>query len=362
MNVKIEDLKVGCILVEDVYHLTNKPIISAKTVLNNTHINLLKAFLINEVIIENTKIDGNDFIESRESTEFIQDKTNEQTTFFTKFLHTVQQYKKEFQSWQSGLPVNIANIRLLLLPLLNELDGSSREIFSLYHLSNKEEYVYQHSVAVAVISAYLAEKLHYPKKERIQIALAGCLSDAGMAKVNPLLLKKTEPLTEEEFKEVKEHTRYSFKMIPEHALLRNEARLSIYQHHERLDGSGYPLGNDAKKIHPFAKIIAVADTFHAMTSERLYRTKRSPFKVLEQLQQDYFGKFDLTILNALSAGIIQYTVGSKVRLSNGEKGEIIFIEEKSPTRPLLIMAKTKEIVDLTKNRHLFIEEILPCGS
>ncbi|MGP7819574.1 HD-GYP domain-containing protein [Niallia sp. 01092] len=358
MSVKIKDLKPGCILAEDVYNLTSKPIITAKTVLKDEHINLLKAFLISEVMIESTQIDGTTFIESLESDVQSQNQTEEKTTFFKKFLYAVQQYKKEFQSWQSGLPVNIANIRFMLLPLFDELEGSSKEIFSLYHLSNKEEYIYQHSVAVAVISAYLAQKLHYPKKDVIQIALAGCLSDAGMAKVSPFLLQKTEPLTEEEFKEVKQHTKYSFKMIPEHTLLKNEARLSIYQHHERLDGSGYPLGNEAKKIHPFAKIIAVADTFHAMTSERLYRRKQSPFKVLEKLQQDYFGKFDLTTLNALSSGIVQYTVGSKVRLSNGEKGEILFIEGKSPTRPLINMTETKNILDLEKNRHLFIEEIL----
>ncbi|WP_445489265.1 HD-GYP domain-containing protein [Niallia sp. 03133] len=355
MKVKTGDLKAGYILMEDVYNLTNKPIITAKTVLNDGHVNLLKAFLIKEVIIGNTQVDGSHLVESHRE---IQDCSIEKTTFFKKFLQAVQQYKKEFQSWQSGLSVNIANIRLLLLPLLNEIETSSKEIFSLYHLSNKEEYIYQHSIAVAVISAYLAQKLHYSKREIVQVALAGCLCDAGMAKVSPLLLKKAEPLTEEEFHEVKQHTKYSFKMTPEHALLRNEARISIYQHHERLDGSGYPLGNEGKKIHPFAKIISVADTFHAMTSERLYRRKQSPFKVVEQLQQDYFGKFDLTILHALSMGIIQYAVGSKVRLSNGEKGRVLFIDEKSPTRPLLSMLDTKKILDLEKNRHLFIEEIL----
>jgi len=359
MKVNTNNLKAGCILAEAVFSLTSKPIISAKTVLTSEHISLLKAFLIQSVVIENTQIDGSEYIDSlSENIRIEREPQKEEELFFQKFLKSVQQFKKEFISWQSGLSVNIANIRSILLPLLKDIESASKEIFSLYHLSNKEEYIYQHSVAVAVISAYIAHKLNYAKGEIIQIALAGCLSDAGMARVRPRLLTKAEPLTEEEFQEVKEHTRLSLKMIPEQTLIKNDARLSILQHHERLDGSGYPLGNSDIKIHPYAKIIAAADTFHAMTSERLYRQKQSPFKVLEQLYQDYFGKYELTVLNALSSGIIRYTIGSLVRLSNGDKGEILFIQDKSSTRPLIKLLDKKGIIDLEKNRHLFIEEIL----
>lgn len=358
MNVSIENLKAGCILAEDIYNLTNRPIITSKTVLTNEHINLLKAFLIKNVVIENTQIDGTEFIGAIESNIYKDNTTKKEESFFQKFLLAVKKYKKEFQSWQSGIPVNIANIRMILVPLLDEIEKYSKEIFYLYHLSNKNEYIYQHSIAVAVISAFLAHKLNYDRKEIVQVAMAGCLSDAGMAKISPALINKTEPLTAEEFNEVKQHTKYSFKMIPEHSLLKKETRLSIFQHHERLDGSGYPFGNVDNKIHPYAKIIAVADTFHAMTSERLYRKKQSPFKVLEKLQQDYFGKFELKVLQTLSSGIIQYTIGSKVRLSNGQKAEILFIEEKTPVRPLLKLDEDMGILDLAKNRHLFIEEIL----
>ncbi|GKU83893.1 HD-GYP domain-containing protein [Niallia sp. NCCP-28] len=359
MKVNTSNLRAGCILAEDVFKLTSKPIISAKTVLTAEHINILRAFLVQSVVIENTQIDGSEYIDSlAENVQTEREKKKEEESFFRKFLKSVQKFKKEFKSWQSGRPVNIANVRFLLLPLLKDIKFADKEIFSLYHLSNKEEYLYQHSIAVAVISAYIAHKLNYDNGEIIQIALAGCLSDVGMARINPRLLTKAEPLTEEEFQEVKEHTRFSVKMIPEQTLIKNDARLSILQHHERLDGSGYPLGNRDIKIHPYAKIIAVADTFHAMTSERLYRQKQSPFKVLEQLYQDYFGKYEFKVLNALRSGIIRYTIGSQVRLSNGDKGEVLFIQDKSPTRPLIKLLSREDIIDLEKNRHLFIEEIL----
>ncbi|WP_048718110.1 HD-GYP domain-containing protein [Bacillus sp. 522_BSPC] len=356
MIINVEELNPGSILAEDIYVRTNRPIITAKTVLAGEHIKILKAFLVKEVTIENTQIDGTIMIESTPSIHN-QTREEEKNDFLSLFLQTVQLYKKEFISWQSGLPVNIANVRTILLPLLEELETVSKEIFSLYHLSNKKEYLYQHSIAVSVISALIAQKMNYSYRDVIQVALAGCLSDAGMAKINQRLLNKIEPLTEEEFNEVKKHTRYSLEMIPEHTLLKNETRLAIYQHHERIDGSGYPMGNADNKIHAFAKIIAVADTFHAMTSERLYRKKQSPFRVMEQMHQDHFGKFDLTILQSLSNAITQFTTGSKIRLSNGEKAEILFISS-TPTRPLVKTLQNDLILDLEKNRHLFIEEIL----
>ncbi|HEO8420260.1 HD-GYP domain-containing protein [Niallia sp. FSL W8-0635] len=356
MIIKVEELQNGSILAEDIYIRTNRPIITAKTVLEEEHIKILKAFLVKEIVIENTQIDGTKIMESSSSIpkQIREEKKND---FLELFLQTVQLYKKEFISWQSGLSVNIANVRNILLPLLDELESVSKEIFSLYHLSNKKEYLYQHSIAVAVISALIAQKMNYSYRDMVQVALAGCLSDAGMAKINQRLLHKIEPLTEEEFNEVKKHTRYSLEMIPEHTLLKNETRLAIYQHHERVDGSGYPMGNADNKIHAFAKIIAVADTFHAMTSERLYRKKQSPFRVVEQMRQDHFGKFDITVLQSLSNAITQFTTGSKIRLSNGEKAEILFISN-TPTRPLVKTLENNLILDLEKNRHLFIEETL----
>lgn len=355
MNIHIADLKPGCILAEDIFKSTNRPIMKANTVISSEHIEFLKAFLIDQLEIENTLIDGSQFVQTIEISNNTIDETK--TPFFEKFLQSVQLYKKEFISWQSGLSVDISNVRNLLLPLLDDLEGVSKELFSLYHLSNKMEYIYQHSVAVAVISALIAKKMGYSYGNVVQVALAGCLSDAGMAKINERLLHKAEPLTEEEFNEVKNHTKYSLSMIPEHTLLKKETRLAIFQHHERIDGSGYPLGNVDNMIHSFAKIIAVADTFHAMTSERLYRKKQSPFRVIEKIQQDHFGKFDLIVVQTLCNAILQFTTGSIVKLSNGEKAEIMFIEGNS-TRPLVKIIEDNNILELERNRHLFIEEVI----
>jgi len=361
VRVKIQELQEGCILAEDVYCLTNRPIVNKKTVLTNETLNILNAFLIKDVVVDKMMVDGKNFIPAdfiEEEKEQIDAHTESEKSFIDMFLMGVRQYKKEFKSWQSGLPIDITIIRNILLPLIEKLDSSSSELFSLHHLSTNEEYLYQHSVAVGLLSAFIGKKLNYSKGDIVQLALGGCLADAGMAKIKPAILNKSSTLSLQEFEEVKRHPAYSYKMVKDIAVLRESTKIGIVQHHERLDGSGYPLGELDNKINSIAKIIAVADTFHAMTCSRLYRRKQSPFKVLEMMLQDSFGKYDIAAMQSISSGIMTFSIGSKVKLSDGQIAEILFIEERTPTRPLIKITSNDEIINLEKNRQLFIEEVL----
>ena len=339
MRVSTNDLVAGCILSEDVFGLTSRPIIEKKTILTDELIEILHLFLIPTVEVEKTLVVGTPFFANEvvgtEEQEKEPANSQFQDDFISQFLQATQEYKKEFQLWQSGMPINMSKIRMILLPLLDLTKRKSSDLFSLHHLSNNEEYFDQHAVAVGLLCGFIARRLNYSMGEVVQSALAGILADCGMAKVNPRILQKKSALTPSEYEEVTNHPKYSYQMVQHESLLKEGTKVAIIQHHERLDGSGYPFGLTNSKMHSLAKIIGVADTYHAMTSERLYRKKQSPFKVLELMRQDYFGKYDIAVLNALSTGIMNFTIGSKVRLSNGELGEVFYISEKSPTRPLI---------------------------
>jgi HD-GYP domain-containing protein (c-di-GMP phosphodiesterase class II) len=359
----VKELQEGCILSADVYSKTNRPIMEKNTVLNNELINILNTFLIQDVHVEKTLINGMPFIPNEvieEDDLFFYGKEFEQgaVRLSEMFLQAVQEYKKEFKSWQAGLPINISRIREIILPLIEKAETSTSEIFTLHHFSTKDEYIHQHPVAVAIFSAFIAKKLNYNKGDIVQIALAGCLADCGMAKLSDAILYKKTTLSVNEYEEVRQHPSFSYKLVQNVSLLRNTTKLAIAQHHERLDGSGYPFGLKGDKIHPFAKIIGTADTFHAMTSERLYRSKQSPFKVLEMMSEDQFGKFDPVVLKALMSGIMNFSIGSKVKLSDGQEGEILFMDDQAPTRPLIKLRHSNEILDLKKHRQLFIYEVL----
>ncbi|UII55971.1 HD-GYP domain-containing protein [Cytobacillus spongiae] len=362
MRVNSKELIQGCIVTEDIFGLTNRPILPKKTIIGKEHLEILAAFLIKEVSIEKTLVTGElfvpqDILEEVDSS-LEETRQDEELNFTSKFLMAVRDYKKEFTGWQSGLPVDISKIRSILLPLLESSQENPADIFHLHHLSTKEDYLYQHSLAVGILCGFIAKKLNYNQGDMLQVALAGCLADCGMAKVKTSILTKQSSLTMDEYNEIKYHPTYGYRMIQNIPLLRDVTKVSIFQHHERLDGSGYPLREKGEKIHPFAKIIGVADTFHAMTSERLYRKKQSPFKVLEMMAQEQFGKFDIASIQALASGFINFSIGTRVKLSNGDTAEIMFVDEKSPTRPLVKLIDSEQIIALEKNRQLYIEEVI----
>ncbi|PLT29493.1 HD-GYP domain-containing protein [Peribacillus deserti] len=357
MRVKVDEILTGCILARDITGRTGRPIIRSKTVLNENHLEILKAFLVKEASIEKTMINGRLFEPMERIDEEFEDMGNV-SSFTQHYLKVVQNYKVLFKSWQAGASFDVMKVRELFLPLLERMLKSKSEIFNLHHYSSKEDYLYHHAIASGLISGYIAKALHYDDGEIIQIALAGCLIDCGMAKIPASIIEKNSSLTSSEFEEIKKHPAYGLKMVQQSTFLRDGVKFAIAQHHERLDGSGYPVRNKEEKLHPFSKIVAVADVFHAMTSERVYRKKESPFKVLEMIRQDHFGKFDLAVVQTLLNGISTYLSGNMVKLSTGSIAKVLFIEQKTPTRPLVQFVNSGEIVNLEQKRQWYIDEVL----
>ncbi|WP_010169376.1 HD-GYP domain-containing protein [Bacillus coahuilensis] len=360
MRVQRNEVEEGCIVERDVMGATAYPLFPKSTVLSAIHLKMLKAFQIEELYVENVKSDGTSFTPKTITplTEIEEMNPLEDTDLLKEYLKVVQEYKKEFISWQSGAPVNVAKVREFFLPLFTRVLEESHNMYSLIHQSTKEDYVYHHAIGVGLLSGLIARKLDYDQGSSIQIAMAGVLSDAGMAKVSPQILWKNSTLTSKEFEEVRGHTTQSYFLIKETPFLKPEAKLAIYQHHERLDGSGYPKGEEKDRIHPYGQVLAVADVFHAMSSEKPYRSKQSPFKVLEMVREDMFGKFDLQIITALTSLISDLPNGTVIRLSDGQLASVLLTKTENMTRPLVKVLNSEEIIDLEKNRKLFIETII----
>lgn len=147
-------------------------------------------------------------------------------------------------------------------------------------------------------------------------------------------------------------------MIEQQPTVSHAAKLGILQHHERVDGSGYPLGLKKNKIHRFARIIAVCDIYHAMISERYYKDKQSPFLVIDELHREQFSKLDPQIVQTFIESLINLSTGVHVRLSNGQTGVIVFIQPNAPTRPIVKLDANGDMIALQDNPDLFIAETL----
>ncbi|KIQ95420.1 Cyclic di-GMP phosphodiesterase response regulator RpfG [Anoxybacillus thermarum] len=357
--VKTAQLQEGCILAEDVIGKSNRVIVPKNTVLTPKLLTVLQKFLVTQVRVQSVLVDGSTFRPS----EIIQEdvpktKVTDNKDILTLYLEAVQQYKQMFQGWQSGLPIDIGKVRHMFMPLFEKVLESEKELLFFHHYSTKSEYLFHHAVTVGLLSGVLAKKLQYAKGDYYQVAIAGLLSDCGMAKVDPKILYKSTALTPMEYKDMRQHTVYGYKMVQKITALQEGVKLAILQHHERNDGSGYLLSVQEEKIHPYSKIVAVADVYHAMISERPYRNKQSPFKVFEQIHKDCFGKFDLSVVRALASLLMTLSIGARVKLSNEQIGEIIFFEQDSPNHPMVKIIETNKIISLKDKKDLFIEDII----
>ncbi|MFK4998992.1 HD-GYP domain-containing protein [Bacillus sp. N9] len=170
----------------------------------------------------------------------------------------------------------------------------------------------------------MARELGYDKGQSLQVALAGCLADCGMAKVSPSILTKNAVLNEAEWKEIRNHPIYSYQMTKNISVLKPETKLAILQHHERLNGSGYPFGETGLRIHPHSKIVTIADIYHEMTTQRTYKETISPFKTLQVMEEDLFGQLDIKMYKTLSKAVASFSIGDQVQLSDGRIGEVIY--------------------------------------
>ncbi|MBY6037568.1 HD-GYP domain-containing protein [Fictibacillus nanhaiensis] len=371
MKVKTSQAKVGQMVTQDIFSMTNQPIVNKNTVLNTEHLRVLTRFNIDEIDIINesghkihSMIKKDESVVNQapsideEKTPSLHRKKEENRSFPSMYLQTVRKYKQLFTNWQSGSSVDMLEVRQTVLHVLEEGTNFPREMLLLHHYATSSDYIYHHAVSVGILSTFLAKKLNYSSGDCIQLGLAGVLSDCGMAKVQPTLLKKSGALSPAEFDEIKQHTIHGYNMLKKIPSIKEGVLLGVLQHHEREDGSGYPLKVQGSKLHPFSKILAVADVYLAMTAERPYRSKQSPFKVLEMMMKDQFGKFDHQVIRALLSGLSVFSVGSRVKLTNHEIGEIVFIENDYPTRPMIKLESNKEIIALKTRNDLFIEELL----
>ncbi|MCX4669831.1 HD-GYP domain-containing protein [Streptomyces sp. NBC_01381] len=205
---------------------------------------------------------------------------------------------------------------LVLLPM-----GVSCWVFAQYHRERaahqatiralvqavdiKDRYTRGHSERVGRASVMIARELGMTDERVESLRFAGILHDVGKLGVPTRLLRKDGPLTPEERRVIELHPEYGHEMVRGIGFL-GEARAAILHHHERIDGSGYPYGLVGRQIPEFARVVAVADAFDAMTSTRSYRRGRPVDAALAELSRCAGVQFDPVMVSALQRALERY--------------------------------------------------------
>lgn len=354
-GVMLANLKLGDKIIEDVLTPLGGVLFQKGKVVTPKEIEILHAFLVVSVEIENhtTSSKANDDVDDeavqKSSTAIVASTLHDE---YDKMLNVLREV---FKSYAAGQSIPVMDIRKQLEKLLENIKSYNLLTFAPRQFMEKD-YLLHNSVASSLTSYQIAQWVGLPQKEWMQVAFAGLLHDIGNVRIDKAILTNPNPLSIEEKEEMMRHTVLGYQLLKNISALNEGVKMAALQHHEKIDGSGYPLGIDATKIHPYAKIVAIADIFHAMTLNKAYRKAASPYLVLEQIQSDAFGKLDPAYVRMFVEKATQFHNGTVVKLSDERIGEIVFSDSVNPTRPWVSIEGI--IVNLTKERQLHIKEVI----
>ena len=212
-------------------------------------------------------------------------------------------------------------------------------------LKVSDEYTFKHSVDVATMAMVIAKKHGLSDREVYEVGIAGLLHDVGKSKIPNTILNKPDRLSDEEFDIVKQHSLYGYQILEKKEDISEHIRLGVLQHHEKIDGSGYPLRVPGEKICLYARILSVVDIYDALVTERPYKKAFSKRDAVEMIMA-MTDELDLSVMRSFLGSIILYPVDSVVRLSNGEQAKVVANNPECILRPKVVGLTTGKVYDL----------------
>ena len=350
-------LKESMVIGRTIWNEAGLPLLQKEAVITEAIIQRLKTLNIMYVYIEDS-ISNNIAVEETVSP-VVRHKA---VSYIRSSFEKVKEAKGKQASFL--LDQNSKKIISIVDELLNVISNNKELLMILSDAYIYDEYLYHHSFQVTMYSIAIAKELGYSYEDQRLIGIGALLHDVGKLVIPQDIINKPGKLTEEEFEEIKLHTKYGFD------ILRNLHSVSLfvahcaYQHHERLDGSGYPRGIKGKEIHPYAKIIGVADVFDAITSNRVYRAKKHPSEALAIIEASSGVGFDKMVVEAFKRVVTKYPNGTVLQLSDMRRGVVARQNPNNPTRPFVrifeennqLLAATYEI-SMEKHPNIHIVKV-----
>jgi len=343
----IGEVKSGMALARDIVSSKGVIMLSAGTRLTIPAIELIKRWGFSELDIVEDVLENSDF----------KKEISDKDSFSEQYSIIVSKVKIAFENVRYAKKVPISELHELAEQVSEALSSTRGIINYLHVMRSVDSYTFQHSANVAILSGLFGRWLGLKGEEFQNLVLAGLLHDIGKTQIPPEILNKPGKLLTEEMRIMKQHAALGCEILKRAGLKNYEVIMGVWQHHERLDGTGYPMGQEGDGIHRNAKIIAIADIYDAMTSDRVYRRSVTPFAVLETLFNDMFNKLDPTFCTIILNYLQDFFIGNVVVLNDGRHAEIIYVDKSREVRPI-VRTSEGEYINLEKNRNVTIVEIV----
>ncbi len=361
----ITDVKPGMFTAAPVYSATGQLILPEHSILTVQQISRLEFYGIQWVAIipeEEIRDSAMEELSDNEHEEIISysQKIRRSKSFHIFKIDYGKKVKLLQQSMNDLLKKNVPVDTASLLDQVGSLyqnNMTTLSIFDMLHnMREIDDSTYAHCLNVALIARMLGEWVGLSEEDLEVLTLAGLLHDIGKCMISPEIIKKPSLLTPDEYEEVKKHARYGAEILETQPLDKRVIRAAL-MHHERCDGTGYPMGLKDEEIDDFAKIIAIADVYDAMTANRCYRKGLCPFEVIATFEREGLTKYDSRYILTFLNRIVDTYICNSVLLNDGTCGKIVLMNQKSLSRPV-IHTMTNEYIDLTKHPELYIQAII----
>ena len=277
-------------------------------------------------------------------------------------------FKQSFSENLEGLRDNLNDIVEKNTPIdVDNMIGDTMRIISaqgntfgvfdmLHNMRDFDDLTYAHSMNVAMICNVFARWLGFDE-DNVKLATAcGMMHDIGKLKIPDSIIKKPGKLTDEEFMAIKSHPIEGYNIL-KNQQISDHIKLSALEHHEKCDGSGYPMKLTRDKIDGFAKIVAIADVYDAMTANRVYREGMCPFKVIGIFEEEGLQKYEISYIMKFLENVVNTYIDNRVMLNDGRIGTVRWINKQRLSKPMLEMTDGT-FLELGKEPTLSIVKIL----
>ena len=344
-------IKPGMILEQTIADRADRVLIARGTVLDEYHIDSMKKMGVTGVYIRTgvieEKHEGNEPVITAQVQQQI-DKVKIEDRARVHLSESVKKRVAEgvqylYRDTESTGFVDMT--RSITDDLMKAIEDNEAIAVDISALKVSDEYTFKHSVDVATMSMIVSRQYGLPDEQIYEIGISGLLHDIGKSKIPNEILNKAGKLTDEEFALIKQHSLLGYQILKDKPELSNAIKLGVLQHHEKINGSGYPMGATEDKIHIFAKIIAVADIYDALVTERPYMKAFTPRDAVEMIMA-MTGELDLKVMQSFLESVILYPVGTNVDLSNGEKAKVVANNPKYVLRPTVVGLTSGRVYEL----------------
>ena len=357
--IKTEELTSGKVVDQTILDASGRALFEKGSILDDFQIEGLLRDGITEIYVQNEKAEeanqNSEVVIAKAVQETIE-KSREADRFGLNLTENVKhRVNRGIQYlFSDSSDVNFAEETTNIAEeLMKAIETNNTLAVDIGSLKISDEYTFKHCVDVATMSMVIAKKYGLDDRTVRDIGIAGLLHDVGKMKIPREILNKPSRLTDAEFQIMKEHARYGYEMLKEKNAFHNGILMGVLQHHEKLNGCGYPSGLKDQDIHLYARIVAIADIYDSLVTKRSYKQRISKRDAIEMIMA-MTSELDIFVMQSFLDSVILYPVDSIVSLSNGEQAKVVKNNPGFMLRP--------NVVGVTSGKLYKLAEDIACAS